>query len=203
MSTPVGRPSPSRCRSPAASASGSSRAAPSCTRSHGPCRRPSTSASTSPPPRGRPSCQRSSRSCRPGPSRRRGPGPRLRPPGPPRLQGGRTLAWGPTVAHPAKFPPNPCQNRVRVMLAARSARLELRLLGPLELLGPGGAVRPPGEKPAAVMAFLALHADEVVSRDRLVDALWDDDPPASAAASLQMHVSKARKLLDEAGAGRE
>ena len=88
-------------------------------------------------------------------------------------------------------------------LTTRSARLELRLLGPLEIVGPDGTVRPAGEKPAAVLALLALHADEVVSRDRLVDALWDDEPPASAAASLQMHVSRARKLLDEAGAGRE
>jgi DNA-binding SARP family transcriptional activator/streptogramin lyase len=103
----------------------------------------------------------------------------------------------------AKLAPKPCQNRREVTLAALSARLELHLLGPLEILGPDGAVRPPGEKPAAVLGFLALHADEVVSRDRLVDALWDDDPPASAAASLQMHVSKARKLLDEAGAGRD
>ncbi len=47
----------------------------------------------------------------------------------------------------------------------------------------------------ALLAMLLLHANEVVSRDRLVDALWGDDPPASAPGSLQIYVHGLRRAL--------
>ena len=43
--------------------------------------------------------------------------------------------------------------------------------------------------------MLLLNANEVVSLDRLIDALWEDDPPESAPKALQVHVSGLRKLL--------
>jgi DNA-binding SARP family transcriptional activator/DNA-binding beta-propeller fold protein YncE len=46
-----------------------------------------------------------------------------------------------------------------------------------------------------------LHANEVVSTDRLIDALWGDSPPESAANMLQGYVSHLRKTL-EPGRGR-
>ena len=52
-----------------------------------------------------------------------------------------------------------------------------------------------------MLAFLLLHANEVVSTDRLIDDLWGDSPPESAANMLQGYVSHLRKTL-EPGRGR-
>jgi YVTN family beta-propeller protein len=43
--------------------------------------------------------------------------------------------------------------------------------------------------------LLLLHANRVVSRDRLIDELWDGSPPETAATALQVHVSQLRKAL--------
>src|SRR4051812_7452146 len=53
-------------------------------------------------------------------------------------------------------------------------------------------------KERALLAVLLLQRGEVVSSDRLIDALWGEHPPATAAKSLQVHVSHLRKAL---GAG--
>ena len=58
-----------------------------------------------------------------------------------------------------------------------------------------------GGRERVLLATLVLGANQVVSTDRLVDALWGEDPPATAANALQVHVSKLRKKLAEAGAG--
>ena len=56
----------------------------------------------------------------------------------------------------------------------------------------------PGAKQRAVLAALLLaHRDGVVSAERLIDELWGDDPPATAAKSLQVHVSQLRRLLGD------
>ena len=54
-----------------------------------------------------------------------------------------------------------------------------------------------GEKRRAVLAVLLLEANKVVSRDRLIDALWGDDPPETARNTLQVYVSQLRKLLPD------
>ena len=43
---------------------------------------------------------------------------------------------------------------------------------------------------------LLLNLNEVVSRDRIVDELWGERPPATAAKLVQVYVSALRKLLD-------
>ena len=50
-----------------------------------------------------------------------------------------------------------------------------------------------------MFAFLLLHANEVVSRDRLVDELWSETAPASAAGMVHNHVSGLRKVFAAAG----
>jgi DNA-binding SARP family transcriptional activator len=47
----------------------------------------------------------------------------------------------------------------------------------------------------AVLAILVLHAGEVVSADRLIDELWGDEPPPRAAKTVQVYVSRLRKVL--------
>ena len=73
--------------------------------------------------------------------------------------------------------------------------MDFRILGPLEVADNGlEPVIAPG-KQRALLAILLLHANEVVSSDRLIAGLWGEQPPASAAKSLQVHVSRLRKAL--------
>ena len=76
--------------------------------------------------------------------------------------------------------------------------MEFRILGPLEVIADGRDVTPVRNKQRALLAVLLLRANEVVSTDELLEALWGETPPASAPTALQGHVSSLRKLL---GAG--
>jgi DNA-binding SARP family transcriptional activator len=73
--------------------------------------------------------------------------------------------------------------------------MEFRILGPLEVISDGQTLELGGAKQRCLLAMLLLHANEVVSADRLIDALWEDDPPESAQKALQVHVSGLRKVL--------
>jgi DNA-binding SARP family transcriptional activator len=73
--------------------------------------------------------------------------------------------------------------------------MDYRILGPLEVLAPDGPVPLGGAKQRALLAVLLLHANEVVSTDRLIDALWGEGPPETALKALQVHVSQLRKAL--------
>ena len=73
--------------------------------------------------------------------------------------------------------------------------MDFRILGPLEVLDEGRAVRIGGSKQRALLALLLVHANETLSTDRLVDELWGERPPASAATTVKVHVSRLRKAL--------
>jgi predicted ATPase/DNA-binding SARP family transcriptional activator len=73
----------------------------------------------------------------------------------------------------------------------------VRLLGPVSVLVEGKPVALGGQKRRELVAALALEAGEVVSRDRLIDALWGEDPPDTARNTLQVYVSQVRKLLPD------
>jgi DNA-binding SARP family transcriptional activator len=73
--------------------------------------------------------------------------------------------------------------------------VEYRILGPLEVLADGRPVSLGGSKQRALLVILLLHANEVVSRDRLIDELWGDSPPDTAQTALHVHVSQLRKIL--------
>jgi DNA-binding SARP family transcriptional activator len=77
----------------------------------------------------------------------------------------------------------------------RGARVEFRLLGPLEVEQDGRTLAVGGRRQRAVLAILLLHPNEVVLRERLIDALWGEHPPDRAANSLQVAVHTLRKLL--------
>jgi WD40 repeat protein/DNA-binding SARP family transcriptional activator len=79
--------------------------------------------------------------------------------------------------------------------------VEFRILGPLEVATENGPVRLGGRKQRGVLAILLLHANEVVSVERLADELYAGAPPPTADAQVRDHVSQLRKLLGpEAGA---
>ena len=73
--------------------------------------------------------------------------------------------------------------------------LEFRILGPLEVVDGEDALHLGGQKQRALLALLLLDPNRVVSTDRIVDALWGEEPPRTAATSLQNFVSQLRKLL--------
>jgi DNA-binding SARP family transcriptional activator/streptogramin lyase len=75
--------------------------------------------------------------------------------------------------------------------------VEFRILGPLELVEDGRPVELAGGRQRTLLALLLLRANEVVSTDRLIDGLWGDRPPATAAKVLQNAVSQLRRSLGD------
>ena len=73
--------------------------------------------------------------------------------------------------------------------------IEFRILGPVEVIDRDKALSLGGQKQRAVLAALLIDAGRVVSTDCLVDALWGEHPPKTAATSLQNFVSQLRKVL--------
>ena len=78
--------------------------------------------------------------------------------------------------------------------------LEFRVLGPLQVERDGRLLPLGGFKQRGVLALLLLDRNRVVSRDQMVDVLWGERPPASAANSIQIYVSKLRRLLGDGDA---
>jgi YVTN family beta-propeller protein len=75
-------------------------------------------------------------------------------------------------------------------------RVEYRVLGPFEVRRGDDPVRLPTGNERALLAMLLLHANEPVSSDRLIDALWGEAPPPSAAKMVQIYISRLRQRLD-------
>ena len=76
--------------------------------------------------------------------------------------------------------------------------MHFQLLGPLRVTdGDDREIALGGAKPAAVLAMLLLRPNEVVSADRLIEDLWEGDPPPTAAKTLQVHMSRLRRALGE------
>ena len=73
--------------------------------------------------------------------------------------------------------------------------IEFRILGPLEVGARGQPLALGGPKQRTLLAALLVHANQVVSGERLIDVLWNERPPETAQAALQVHVSQLRKLL--------
>ncbi len=73
--------------------------------------------------------------------------------------------------------------------------MEFRILGPLEAADGNRMLELGGASQRALLALLLLHANEVVSSDRLLDELWAETP-SSGATALQVRVSQLRKTLD-------
>ncbi|MBG6137714.1 AfsR/SARP family transcriptional regulator [Longispora fulva] len=73
--------------------------------------------------------------------------------------------------------------------------MQVRVLGPLEVLVGGVPVPLGGRRPQVILAMLALEANRVVPVDRLVDAVWDEHPPSTARGQVQICVSALRRAL--------
>jgi DNA-binding SARP family transcriptional activator len=75
--------------------------------------------------------------------------------------------------------------------------MHFRLLGPLEVVADDRPLELGGAKQRSLLAILLLNANQVVSSDRLIDELWGMAPPATAAKSVQVMISRLRKVLGE------
>jgi DNA-binding SARP family transcriptional activator len=73
--------------------------------------------------------------------------------------------------------------------------VEFLILGPVDALDGGRAVPLPAGKPLALLRVLLLNRNRVVSAEALIDELWGEEPPETAAKALQGHVSQLRKAL--------
>jgi predicted ATPase/DNA-binding SARP family transcriptional activator len=75
--------------------------------------------------------------------------------------------------------------------------LEYRILGPIEVEIDGPPLTVKGKKPRALLAVLLLRRNEPVPTELLIEDLWGDKAPATAANTLQVYVSQARKIVGD------
>src|SRR3954466_1167521 len=80
--------------------------------------------------------------------------------------------------------------------------MEIRVLGPVEVVIDGPARSLPGAGERELLALLALSTGRVVAVPALVDGLWAEALPANPGNALQVRVSKLRRALAAAGAPR-
>ena len=86
------------------------------------------------------------------------------------------------------------QGTGRVRFGAANV-IEFRVLGPLEVEKDGRAVEIGAGKKRALLAVLLLHANEVVSTDRLIDDVWGESAPATAPKIVQGYISQLRRSI--------
>ncbi|SES25882.1 AfsR/SARP family transcriptional regulator [Actinokineospora terrae] len=77
--------------------------------------------------------------------------------------------------------------------------MDIRILGPIRLHG--RIWRATHLKPRSLIALLLVHANKPVSRDRMIEYLWDDDCPPDARQTLSTYVARAKRALERAVAG--
>ncbi|MGP4115020.1 BTAD domain-containing putative transcriptional regulator [Streptomyces sp. 4N509B] len=87
-----------------------------------------------------------------------------------------------------KGPPSGTQGRT-------TSDVEFGVLGPLRVTVDGRDIGLGSGKLRALLAFLLINANRVVSAERLIDVLWEDSPPSSAMSLVPAYVSRLRTSL--------
>lgn len=77
-----------------------------------------------------------------------------------------------------------------------------RVLGDIAVQGDAGTASVPGRRVRALLALLVLEPNRVLSRDKLIDAIWGDDPPEHGDAALQVVMSRLRRAVGTQAAER-
>jgi len=80
-------------------------------------------------------------------------------------------------------------------MKGKSGDLDIRLLGPIEVLSGGKPVDLPHGRSRSLMVVLALQVGGVVTTERLIDELWGEQPPATARTIVQGFISRLRRVL--------
>ena len=83
-----------------------------------------------------------------------------------------------------------------------SAKVEFAVLGPLEVSSSGVPVEIPGAKERALLAHLVASCGRMVPTSDRMATLWGEEPPRTAAKSLQTFVLRLRNVLDPTAVGR-
>ncbi|SEC89831.1 DNA-binding transcriptional activator of the SARP family [Amycolatopsis tolypomycina] len=81
--------------------------------------------------------------------------------------------------------------------------MEFRVLGPVQVLGGGRPIGPSGPRQERILAALLLDAGRVVPVSRLVEVVWDGEPPATAVRQVRNLTTALRRTLVAAGAGED
>jgi DNA-binding SARP family transcriptional activator len=74
--------------------------------------------------------------------------------------------------------------------------MRFKVLGPLEVEADNGPVALGGPKERLLLALLLTRPNQVVPVDALVQGLWGEHPPLTAAKTLQSHVKRLRRVLE-------
>ena len=77
--------------------------------------------------------------------------------------------------------------------------MRLNILGHLEASVDDRPIALGGAKQRAILAMLGLEANRTVTADRLIEGLWGDEPPPSAAKMVQNYVWRLRQVLTDDG----
>ena len=75
--------------------------------------------------------------------------------------------------------------------------MEFCVLGPLQVFEDGRPLALGGRRQRVVLGVLLASANEVVSTERLIDDVWGEEPPETARKSLQVYISRLRKILGD------
>jgi DNA-binding SARP family transcriptional activator len=75
--------------------------------------------------------------------------------------------------------------------------VRIDVLGPIRITSDGQSIRLAGQRQRALLAALTLESGKVVSVDRLVDILWDVDPPPTARVKVRAHASALRQAIGQ------
>ena len=75
--------------------------------------------------------------------------------------------------------------------------MEFRLLGPVEVARGGGPLSLGGTKIRTLLAALLVEPGRIVPTERLIDILWDDEPPHTGRALIQTYVSTLRRAIGD------
>ncbi|ONI88622.1 hypothetical protein ALI144C_06205 [Actinosynnema sp. ALI-1.44] len=79
--------------------------------------------------------------------------------------------------------------------------MRYQLLGPLTVSHENRPIRLGGPRQQILLAMLLLEANQVMDLDRLIDAIWSEQPPTSAKTQIRICVSEIRRRFLEAGCG--
>jgi len=74
--------------------------------------------------------------------------------------------------------------------------VEFLVLGAIEVVDAGRRLPVASGRQLSLLALLLVHANHVVSADRIIDELWGDEPPESGAKTVAFHVSRLRDALE-------
>src|ERR1043166_9304610 len=104
-----------------------------------------------------------------------------------------------TACHGASHGCCAASSALTSLASSSGCHMQFRVLGPLEVVENGEPLKLVGAKQRSLLAILLLRANEVISRDALIDGLRGEKPPAGAGHSLEEHVSRLRKHLHRNG----